>query len=482
LCALGLGRIDHLLDSWAGHLTSCTRLNLLRGVTALHSRSHLRQISGRSATKACPCGIVNVFDICATVLLDRGMNNTVTRKSSLRSRRSRGKSGKRVRVSKKRPRRSRSRSRSRSRLPSNPRGAQRAANLEREVERALPITASLGGLDNLLPAPVKSFLKPVTGVFDDIFSIFGAGDYKEIDASLPAALPFETEANSVLQPALVDSVPMFGTHEGFVDISHREFLGDVIALSGTDLVPPIWANNQYLINPSNAACFPWLSTIAPSFELYCLHGGVFEYKTTSGFTTGAATPALSSVCMATVTNVNTRPFTTKRQVLNHFFSSSTVASASMLHPLECAPEFSATQAKFIYNSDRVEGATNDYRLDDFGRMQLMIVGGPVPPVGGSVLGELWFTYKIRLYRPRLNRTGAIFLDGPALVEEPPDPPEIHVPFVPHCALADRVAALEAFEAKDEEEDAALSARVAGMLRLAPALDAPRQPAGAGVLP
>lgn len=272
---------------------------------------------------------------------------------------------------------------------------------------------------------------------------------------MPEVLPFEPAMNSVLEPALVDSVPTFGSHEGYVDISHREFLGDIIALSGTDLVPPIWYNRQYVINPTNAAVFPWLSTIAPCFEQYCLHGGIFEFKTTSGFTTGAPTPALASVCMATVTNVNVQPFTSKRQILNHFFSSSTVASASVLHPLECQPEFQNTQAKFVYlPSERIAGVDYDYRLDDFGRMQLMVVGGPIPPVGGSVLGELWFTYNIRFYKPRLNRVGAFILDGPPLPSPGDEPPEIHVPFVhPCCRDADVIARLDALELEEKKEEA-----------------------------
>jgi len=288
-----------------------------------------------------------------------------------------------------------------------------------------------------------------------VAKLFGMGDYSLHDSTMPSALPFEVAANSIVQPALVDSVPTIGTHEGYVDISHREFLTDILALSGTDLPPPIWVNQQYVINPTNAACFPWLSTIAPSFEQWRLLGGVFEYKTTSGFTTAGPSTSLASVSMAMRSNVNTRPFTSKREINNHFMSASTVASASVLLPLECLPEFQNNDPRFVYlpQGDQVPGAVNDLRLNDFGIMQLMVTGGPTPPIGGSVIGELWFTYHIRLYKPRLNTRGAFVLDGPPIPDPRVDPPEIHIPFVPPCCTnPDVLRRLDSLEHHFEEEE------------------------------
>lgn len=310
----------------------------------------------------------------------------------------------------------------------------------RSVTNAVKDILDLGGLDNVVSNPLKALGGLAAGVMSPIAQVFGAGDYSLVDPTLPTELPFPVTANSIIEPALVDSVPAFGSHEGYVDISHREYLGDILAVSGSSLPAPIWFNQQYVINPTNSACFPWLSTIAPSFEQWKLLGGLFEFKTTSGFTTAGPSTSLASVSMAMRSNVNVRPFTTKREILNHFMSASTVASASVLLPLECLPEYQNNDPRFVYlpQGDLVAGAVNDLRLNDFGIMQMMVSGGPTPPIGGSVLGELWFTYQIRLYKPRLNQRGAFFLDGPPIPLPADLPPEIHIPFVQPCCTDPRI--------------------------------------------
>jgi hypothetical protein len=98
---------------------------------------------------------------------------------------------------------------------------------------------------------------------------------------------------------------------------------------------------------------------------------------------------------------------------------------------------------YIRQVEQVPGVAYDARMYDHGRLELAVSGGGAGVV--YVCGELWVTYDIILYKPRLGRLSAgLFVDPPPVPEPFPPPEDIHVPEDPtFCCRPD--------EKEDEEE-------------------------------
>jgi len=72
---------------------------------------------------------------------------------------------------------------------------------------------------------------------------------------------------SIAKRMSVRNRPSFAGRSGNVVISHKEFIGNIFS-SGTTLN---YSANSYVINAGNSGTFPWLSTIASSFDKYKFH-------------------------------------------------------------------------------------------------------------------------------------------------------------------------------------------------------------------
>lgn len=188
-----------------------------------------------------------------------------------------------------------------------------------------------------------------------------------------------------------DAVPEFSSNnERVTVVSHREFIQDIVSSTN-------YQNNSFRINPNDAGTFPWLSGLAHNYEQYVVQGMIFEYKTTSATAIGSTDTALGTVVMATQYNSLSQPFTNKQQMENYEFSQSTVPSQSICHPIECDP--TQTQCGGIFNMYNPADTSGDLRLYDIGRFNIATVG---MQEAGSVIGELWVTYKVCLLKPRLQ--------------------------------------------------------------------------------
>jgi hypothetical protein len=260
----------------------------------------------------------------------------------------------------------------------------------------------------------------------------------------------EVAANSLIHPTLAESVPSFGSETGHVMVSFREFLQDVFVPANAT-----FQNLAFTINPGDARTFPWLSMMATLFEQYRLVGCLFEFVSTSTASTISPNPALWTISMATQYNVNQRSFGSKRQILNHFFSSSGVASDNVIHALECREEFTSVTPKYVRNPDIDATLVSDARLYDVGRFQMYISGGNPQPVN-QFIGELHVTYQIALLKPRLPIMPAgTTYDGPDDALPDPDAELIHLPEIQTLCcgvdeLRDRVERLETREEKTDD--------------------------------
>jgi hypothetical protein len=238
--------------------------------------------------------------------------------------------------------------------------------------------SALGGMGGgYLGGPVGSALGAKAG--DLLAKITGFGAYQVSNNTLVNG----------------NSVPSFRLSTDGVEISHREYIQDVL---GTISFANSGLQGLFPINPGQRSTFPWLSTLAQNFEEYEMLGLIFEYRPSSGSAVSAASAALGVVIYATDYNVLAPAFTNKQQMESYEFSCSTVPFEGMLHPVECKKQSNALDTLYVRSGAVPMGA--DQRMYDLGLFQVATVGMQ----SAYTVGELWVSYHVRLKRPRINPT------------------------------------------------------------------------------
>lgn len=212
-------------------------------------------------------------------------------------------------------------------------------------------------------------------------TVTGYGDYK-------------VKSNSIIYPK-GDDIPLFQRSGARTTrVRHREFITDVVSSSTAGA----FQISTYPVNPGLSQTFPWLSQIAQQYEEYKIKGLLFEFKTTSSDALNSTNTALGTVVMASQYNVLNPQFTSKIQMENYEFGSSTKPSNSLLHPLECAPHETPAPELFTRTAATVVSGS-DLRLYDHANFSIATVGLQ----GSSVnIGELWVTYDIELLKPKVG--------------------------------------------------------------------------------
>jgi len=227
--------------------------------------------------------------------------------------------------------------------------------------------------------------------YDNIARIVGRG-LRTVMTTLAGFGDYKVNGNSLMTggmdpPMIVNSV----NNGGFI-VRHREYLQDINATTAFN-------NQVFTINPGVITTFPWLSTLAQNFEQYRIRGMVFEFKSLSSdaLLLAASSSALGSVIMATQYDVVDPPFPNKFEMANYEFANSAKPSLSFLHPIECAKGQTSVNELYIRNGPL---PTNyDPRLYDLGNFNIATVG---MQVSTGVCGELWVSYEIELFKPKLT--------------------------------------------------------------------------------
>lgn len=214
--------------------------------------------------------------------------------------------------------------------------------------------------------------------------ITGVGDYK-------------VKSNSIMTDTASFSgeVPAFGKTDNSTRVRHREFVMDVTM----NATPAAFRNTSYVIQPSNATLFPWLSSLAQNYQQYRLHGCVFVFKSTTSDYSAAG--ALGKVAMATNYNVRDSDFINMQELENAEFSVSGKPSLSRVHPIECAPNNGVPLVKWVRDA-QYDASGGDDRLYDVGKFQFATSGLP-SGTANAVIGELWISYDIEFFKPIINR-------------------------------------------------------------------------------
>lgn len=236
----------------------------------------------------------------------------------------------------------------------------------------------------------SSSIKPrITGNGKYNFSSAGADLGKALGYGLDYILgrgDYTIRANSIMG-GVYDPPELHNRSDKTVCIRHREYITDIIASSGFNL-------QSYEINPGLSTTFPWLSQVAEAFEEYRFTGIVFEFKTLSADYTTASSAALGYVIMATQYNTLSPNFPDKITMENYEFANSGKPSVTFLHPVECKRALNPVSELFVRTGAITTG---DLRLYDHGNFQIATGGN----TGSGVIGELWCTFEVEFYKPKL---------------------------------------------------------------------------------
>jgi hypothetical protein len=199
-------------------------------------------------------------------------------------------------------------------------------------------------------------------------------------------------------------VPQFDNHHDKTVIRHREYVGPVVS-PGTG-----FTNTAYDINPGNSTLFPWLSSIARSYQQYKILGAAFVFKSlTSEY---ASSGGLGQVIMATNYNVNDDDFSSTIQMENSEYAVAVKPSVSAVHPLECASDVRRNDPFYVYDPNaNASGSVTDKRFRDMGKFQIATEGLSTTP--GVTIGQLWVTYEVELIKPILPYTAFTSTATPA---------------------------------------------------------------------
>jgi hypothetical protein len=204
---------------------------------------------------------------------------------------------------------------------------------------------------------------------------------------------YAIKSNSVVR--IGNQVPsMHKTAESII-VRHREYIGDVASVGSA------WNEAMGVrLNPGDVR-FPWLRAIALNFTQYRWRGLVFHYVATSGNSVGSTTTSLGTMILGTHYDTAQLAPTSKLELLNEYYSNDSKPSESFCHPIECAPDQSVTDLKYVTavpNSD-----VRDARFEDHGFTYICTQGQQA----ACTVGEVWATYEVELYKPKAVSTRGV---------------------------------------------------------------------------
>lgn len=207
-----------------------------------------------------------------------------------------------------------------------------------------------------------------------IGSIFGSGDYQMVGQQ-PGYNIFTSDKQ----------IPKFETGERTNIVCHREYVGDMLSSVA-------FKNNTYRVNPGNQSLFPWLNQVASQYQQYRIHGMIFEFRPLITDFASGGQPGV--VIMATNYNAAEAPYTSKQEMENSEYAVSVKPTLSMIHALECSPQETSITKLYIDRSNAL-----DPRFSDMGTFQFATQSHQTD---GVALGELWVSYCVEFFKPKLD--------------------------------------------------------------------------------
>jgi len=218
-----------------------------------------------------------------------------------------------------------------------------------------------------------------------ISNLTGMGGYAEI------------RRNTLLRPVdMGEVIATFGSGRDYVRIRHREYIGDVLATGGT-----AFTVTSFAVNPGLPVTAPWGAGVCSNFDQYMYVGLAAEFI--SLFSDITAGGPLGGVALGSDYNDLNASFGSKTVMENAQFSVSGKPSKSLIHYFECDPAMTQSPIKNV----RCAPVSGDLRLYDLCNFQVATFG---LPVSTGVLGELWMTYDVILFKPTLSNSIGTVMD------------------------------------------------------------------------
>jgi hypothetical protein len=172
-------------------------------------------------------------------------------------------------------------------------------------------------------------------------------------------------------------------------IRHREFATDIYGQA-------LFTNVGYAINPGKSNIFPWLSTVALSYERYRFRRLVFEFRSMYGSAVASTNATLGTVVMAMNYDVADASFVNKAQMESYEGSVSAAPNMNQRFVADVSPQRAAVREYYTRAQNAVIAGT-DARFFDIGSFQIATVGQQAT----AVVGELWIDYEVELIQPRV---------------------------------------------------------------------------------
>ncbi len=220
---------------------------------------------------------------------------------------------------------------------------------------------------------------------------------------------YTVSSNSVLTEAPV--VPSMHSEGQSITVRHKEFIATIVGSTGFTV------QQEIVLNPGLRASFPWLSRLAGCYQQYRIRGLVFHYIPTSGNAVSSTNAALGSVMLQTTYRSTESAPSNKQELLNEYWSTETVPSDTVAHPIECDPKENPFQIHYV----RQHGlsSTDEPLLYDMARTFVCTQGMQ----STNAVGDLWVTYEIELYKPVVASqvTGASWSYGGTTTATPSAP-------------------------------------------------------------
>lgn len=186
------------------------------------------------------------------------------------------------------------------------------------------------------------------------------------------------------------SIPMMHQSGQSIVVRHKEFVCDVYSGGSSFSV-----RNQFPLNPGLERSFPWLSTIAQNFQEYSWKGVIFHFCSTYGDSVASTDASMGTVMMHTNYRATEATPSSKVELCNEYFASTSKPSESFVHPIECNPKENPYQIQYVRSG--VPPAGEDLKTYDLGNVTIATQGIPNSTAN---LGELWVSYEVELKKPR----------------------------------------------------------------------------------
>lgn len=218
-----------------------------------------------------------------------------------------------------------------------------------------------------------------------VSKIFGLGAY-------------QINRNSVWSDITRNQVPVMHSSSESVKFRHREYVCDINSSVG-------FTSRRFPVNPGLDQSFPYLARIAQNFQEYKFNGLVYEFKSTSADALNSTNTALGTIMMSAQYRADAAAFIDKQGMLNEMWSCDTKPSESILLPIECNPKENPLGIQYVRGNNLPAG--QDVKLFDLATFTIAAVGSQQ----ASVVGELWATYEVELFKPQYGPAVLTYADS-----------------------------------------------------------------------